>query len=168
MNIFRRGSLIALCSVLLSAHAVLAQDTPAATPQTQAARPNQPRGPRPNPTNIKALPKDITGDQLIALMRQYTADLGVECTFCHARNEETKRTDFASDANPNKDKARVMIKMTADINTKYLAELGSRMSTDPATCGTCHRGSAMPEAFVPKPRGDAHPPAAATPTTPQD
>lgn len=169
MNIFHRGSLIALCSVLLSAHAVLAQDTPAATPQAQAARPNQPRGPRPNPTNIKALPKDITGDQLIALMRQYTGDLGVECNFCHARNEETKRTDFPSDANPIKDRARVMIKMTADINTKYLAELGDRMSKDPVTCGTCHRGSAMPETFVPKPREPANrPPAAPTaPTTPQ-
>ena len=169
MNRFHRSSLIVVCAGLLSTQLLTqstwAQETPATPPAAQAARPNQPRGPRPNPTNIKALPKDITGDQLIALMRQYTGDLGVECNFCHARNEETKRTDFPSDANPVKDKARVMIRMTADINAKYLAQLSNRMSTDPVTCGTCHRGSAMPETFVPKPREPANRPPAA-PTTP--
>jgi hypothetical protein len=169
MNRSHRLSLIAVCVGLLSTQLVSApdawaQDAPA-TPPAQTARPGQPRGPRPNPTNIKALPKDITGDQLIVLMRQYTGDLGVECNFCHARNEETKRTDFPSDANPVKDKARVMIRMTADINTKYLAELSNRMSKDPVTCGTCHRGSAMPETFVPKPREPGNRPPAA-PTTP--
>lgn len=173
MNRFHRDSLLAVCVAILSAQLLStqnawAQDTPA-TPPAQTARPNQPRGPRPNPTNIKALPKDITGDQVIKQMRQFTGDLGVECEFCHARNPETKRNDFASDANPVKEKARVMIKMTADINTKYLAELGSRTSTDPVTCGTCHRGSAMPETFVPKPREGNRPPAAgpATPPAPK-
>ena len=49
-------------------------------------------------------------------MHSYEGALGVECEFCHARNPETKRNDFASDANPVKDKARLMIKMTATIN----------------------------------------------------
>jgi hypothetical protein len=154
-----------LSTQLLSTQDASAQDTPAAAPAAQTARP---RGPRPNPTNIKVLPKDITGDQVIQQMRQYAGDLGVECEFCHYRNPETKRNDFASDANPVKEKARVMIKMTADINTKYLAQLSSRMSTDPVTCGTCHRGSAMPETFVPKPRepGNRPPAAPATPPAP--
>lgn len=144
---------------------MLAQETPAVPPAAQATRP--PRGPRPNPTNIKALPKDITGDQVIKLMHQYEGDLGVECEFCHARNPETRRNDFPSDANPVKDKARVMIRMTADLNTKYLTQISDRKSTDPVTCGTCHRGSATPEVFVPKPREGYHPPAApATPPAP--
>jgi hypothetical protein len=102
-------------------------------------------------------------------MRQYTGDLGVECEFCHARNAETKRVDFPSDANPVKETARVMIRMTDEINTKYLAELTAGKTANPATCGTCHRGMAIPETFVPKPREPAnHPPAAPTaPTTPQ-
>ena len=96
-------------------------------------------------------------------MHQYESDLGVECEFCHARNPETKRNDFPSDANPVKGKARLMIAMTDELNTKYLAQLTDRKSTDPVTCGTCHRGMALPEAFVPKPHEHAdRPPAAAT------
>jgi hypothetical protein len=142
----------------------LAQDAPAAAPSPQAATQRAPRGPRPNPTNIKVLPKDITGDQVIKLMRQYEGDLGVECEFCHARNPETKRNDFPSDANPVKDKARVMIKMTDDLNAKYLTQLSDHKSTDVVTCGTCHRGMSHPEVFVPKPREQGNrPPALSTP-----
>jgi hypothetical protein len=159
MNRFRRCSLVVVCVVSLSAHIALAQDTPA--PAAQTARP--PRGPRPNPTNIKALPKNVTGDEVIKVMHQYEGDLGVECEFCHARNPETKRNDFPSDANPVKDKARLMIKMTDDINAKYLAQLSDHKSADAVTCGTCHRGMSHPEPFVPKPRERGNPPPAATP-----
>src|SRR5258708_6101526 len=140
MNRFRfhRRSLAVVCAVSLSAHIALAQDAPAPPPAAQTARP--PRGPRPNPTNIKALPKDITGDGVMKVMHQYEGDLGVECEFCHARNPETKRNDFPSDANPVKDKARLMIKMTDDLNAKYLAQLSDHQSTGPITCGSCHRG----------------------------
>jgi hypothetical protein len=138
----------------------LAQDS--AAPAAQTAHP--PRGPRPNPTNIKALPKNITGDEIHDVMHKYEVDLGVECEYCHARNPETKRNDFPSDANPVKDKARLMIKMTDEINTTYLAQLTDRKSNDPVTCGTCHRGMAHPVAFVPKPQEHTdHPPAATPP-----
>jgi hypothetical protein len=159
MNRFRFHlcSLAVVCIASLSAHVVLAQDSPAA----QTARP--PRGPRPNPANIKALPKNITGDEVIKVMHQYEGDLGVDCAFCHARNPETKRNDFPSDANPVKDKARQMIRMTDDLNTKYLAQLSDRKSTDPITCGTCHRGMEHPEAFVAKPHERGNPPAGAAP-----
>ena len=83
-------------------------------------------------------------------MHQYEGDLGADCAFCHARNPETKRNDFPSDANPVKEKARMMIKMTDDLNAKYLAQLSDRKSTDPITCGTCHRGMSPPEVFAPK------------------
>jgi len=163
MNRFRirRSSLVAICIASLAAPLTLAQEPAATPPVTQTARPS--RGPRPKPTNIKALPKDITGDDLIKLMRQYEGDLGVECGFCHARNPETRRIDFASDENPVKDKARVMIRMTGDINTKYLAQLSDHKPDNAVTCGTCHRGSAMPEAFIPKPRERGNQPPAAAP-----
>src|SRR6266850_173547 len=108
MNRSHRCALVAVCAISLSPHLTLAQDSPA--PPAQTARP--PRGPRPNPTNIKVLPKNITGDEVIKVMHQYEGDLGVECEFCHARNPETKRNDSPSDANPVKDQARLMIKMT--------------------------------------------------------
>jgi Photosynthetic reaction centre cytochrome C subunit len=91
-------------------------------------------------------------------MHQYEADLGVECGFCHARNPETKRNDFASDANPLKNTARIMIKMTSDLNAKYLTQLsGDHKSDDPITCGTCHRGMSHPAVFVPKPHDHDQP-----------
>jgi len=162
MNRILRCSLV-VCVVTLSAHFTSAQDAPAPAPQ--AARP--PRGPRPNPTNIKVLPKDITGDETIKLMHQYEGDLGVECEFCHARNAATKRNDFPSDANPVKDKARLMIKMTDDLNARYLAQLTDPKAINPITCGTCHRGMSHPEVFVPKPHEGNHPPAApAAPSSP--
>jgi hypothetical protein len=162
---FRRFSLPVVCVAFLSAHFALPQESPAPAPVVQTARP--PRGPRPNPTNIKALPKNITGDEVIKVMHQYEGDLGVDCGFCHARNPETKRNDFPSDANPVKDMARMMIRMTDDLNTKYLAQLEDRRTADPITCGTCHHGMSHPEPFVPEAREQRNPPpAGAAPSTP--
>ena len=94
-------------------------------------------------------------------MHQYEGDLGVECEFCHARNPETRRNDFPSDANPVKDKARLMIRMTDELNAKYVAQLTDHKPSDAITCGTCHRGMSHPEPFVPKPRERGNPPPAA-------
>lgn len=118
----------------------------------------------PAPTNLKVLPKDTTGPQVISIMRNFTGDLGVECTYCHARDAATGRPNFASDENPMKNRARVMMKMTSTINTEYLTQLTDPKPANPVTCGTCHRGMSKPEAFVPAPR---QPRGAATPTTPQ-
>jgi hypothetical protein len=148
-----------VCTATLSANIALAQDTPA--PAAQTARPT--RGPRPSPTNIKVLPKNITGDEVIKVMHQYEGDLGVGCEFCHARNPETKKNNFPSDGNPVKDTARMMIRMTDDLNTKYLTQLEDRRTADPITCGTCHRGMSHPEPFVPKPQDHGNPPPAAPP-----
>jgi hypothetical protein len=94
-------------------------------------------------------------------MHQYEADLGVNCEFCHtAPDPVTHRADRASDANPVKEKARLMIQMTADLNTKYLAQLPDRHEADPVTCGTCHRGEKHPSVFAPAPRADANRPPA--------
>jgi hypothetical protein len=157
MNRFRRCCLVVVCLGSLSTFA-LAQNPPAAAPPSQTATP---RGPRANPTNIKALPKNITGDEIHEVMHKYEADLGVECEYCHARNPETRRNDFPSDANPVKDKARLMIKMTEEINTRYLAQLADHKADQTVTCATCHRGTAHPEAFVPKQHAQSTPPQAA-------
>ncbi len=152
----------AVCLALLTT-AFAQTPTPAAgAPPAGQARP--PRGPRPAPTNLKALPKDTTGDQVIALMHSYEAALGVECEFCHARNPETKRNDFASDANPKKDKARLMIKMTENINTQFVSQLNPKPE-NPVTCGTCHRGASEPTVFTPTPQERPRPatPPATTP-----
>src|ERR1700679_51829 len=84
------------------------------------------RAGRPKPTNLKVLPRDISGDEIDKLMHRYKQDLGVPCGYCHEENPQTKQIDYASDENPIKETARFMIKMNEDINTKYLAQLGDR------------------------------------------
>jgi Photosynthetic reaction centre cytochrome C subunit len=153
-------------SALLSALALssyLAHAQAPAPPAGQAPRP-----PRPAPTNLKVLPKTMTGDQVLAQMRLFTGYLGVECNFCHAEDPVTKRPNAALDTNPMKDTARFMITMTADLNEK-LDTMPGKMYADPVTCGTCHRGEKHPSVFVPAPRAPQapRPPAAATPPPPR-
>jgi hypothetical protein len=101
-------------------------------------------------------------------MREYSGALGVECEFCHtAADPVTHRGDRASDANPMKDRARYMIQMTSDLNTKYLAQFPGHDDQAVLGCGTCHRGDKVPSAFVPPPRQEGNrPPAATSPTAP--
>jgi hypothetical protein len=119
--------------------------TPAPSGQTSAQHRAMPR-----PKNLQVLPKDISVPDLMAMMRGYTKALGVECEFCHAEDPQTHHLDYASDAKPDKTIARTMIRMTQEINTKYLATVNDPDAT-PAqktvTCGTCHRGHSMPMPF---------------------
>jgi hypothetical protein len=100
-----------------------------------------------NPANLKVLPKDISKSDLNKLMAQYSKSIGQPCAYCHAQNPETNQIDFASDDNPKKNTARIMIRMTTDLNSKYLAELGDRRYSEPFTCGNCHRGQIQPPPF---------------------
>jgi hypothetical protein len=106
--------------------------------------------PLPRPTNLKVLPKEMSGGDVDKLMHQYEQQLGVTCGFCHVENEQTRKLDYASDENSVKSTARMMIAMTNDLNTKYLAQLGDRRYADPLTCGNCHQGQAHPPVFEPR------------------
>jgi hypothetical protein len=123
----------------------------------------------PAPTNLKVLPKDMTGEQVHQLMHKWEAELGAECSTCHAA-DPTRKTpngrpmmNFADDSKPEKNTARLMYKMVEDINKNYVSTIDS--SGVPVSCGTCHRGHLDPPLFTP-PKGDHdhdHPaPAAAT------
>jgi hypothetical protein len=109
------------------------------------------RRPAPAPTNLKVLPKDTTGEQIHAIMHNFAGELGVECNYCHAKDDATGRLNFASDANPIKDRARVMMKMTHAINADYLTQLTDPKPGNGVNCGTCHRGMAKPAVFTPPP-----------------
>lgn len=98
-----------------------------------------------SPQNLEFYPTNITRGEIIAEMRHFTFALGVRCEHCHERNENGRGFDFASDGNPNKEKARVMLFMTDAINSQFLPELSDR--DDPpveVTCKTCHRGTLKP------------------------
>lgn len=98
--------------------------------------------------NLKVLPKNISSKDLQKIMVDDFEDgLGVSCNFCHAADKNTGKLDFASDAKPEKEIARAMMRMTIGINKKYFkikhAQLGSDALT--TTCNTCHKGQAFPD-----------------------
>ncbi len=103
------------------------------------------------PHNLKYFPKDITRPELISKMRQFSFALGVACTHCHGTEEQTgfelEGVDFALDIKPTKAKARDMLRMLDEINSKLLAAIpGSELHLK-VTCFTCHSGLPLPEAI---------------------
>ncbi len=162
MNRLLRCSMLVVGAVLIPILLASAQTAPPPAPGAPGGRmaPYKPK-------NLKVLPENT---DLRKVMRQYAGDLGVECEFCHTGPDPvTKRPDRASDANPRKDKARYMIRMTDDLNNKYLAQLPDRDQDDPISCGTCHRGEKHPSVFFApqRPEGNRPPgaPPVATPST---
>jgi len=98
------------------------------------------------PKNLLVFPKDWSGTRLRPVMIGFTRALGVRCSYCH-KGEEGKPLstyDFASDENPNKDRAREMYRMLGDIN-EHLKKI--KLSGDKPVnmwCHTCHHGRPRP------------------------
>jgi len=151
---------VALFAGAVFATAIVAQDPQAVPPPAAGGAPQQwHRPPRPAPTNLKVLPKMLTGDQVGEIMEGWEAALGTHCDTCHTADPKNigpngrPRLDFADDSKPEKSTARLMFKMTQDINQNYVSMVDS--SGAPVTCGTCHRGHLGPEPFVaPKEKRD--------------
>jgi hypothetical protein len=99
------------------------------------------------PRNLQVLPKNLSGAEVGRLMKQFREDLGVACSYCHAESPQTQKLDYASDENPTKQTARLMIVMLNDINNKYMAQLGDRRYVVPVSCGSCHQGQSNPPPF---------------------
>lgn len=99
-------------------------------------------------TNLKVLPKDINSKDLQGIMADDFEDgLGVTCGFCHANAKDGHGLDFASDAKPEKEIARAMMRMTLRINKKYFKIKHPHIGGDAltVTCATCHKGEAFPD-----------------------
>jgi tetratricopeptide (TPR) repeat protein len=106
--------------------------------------------------NLKVLPKHIARDSLIQVMRGFSIQLGVRCTYCHvteprpagAAADAPEKVIFKSDDKIQKRKARFMLQMVDKLNNKILPDLPERH--DPRVvmrCVTCHRGSPLPQAL---------------------
>lgn len=94
------------------------------------------KGPNPfeNPTNLKIL----KSDNLRETMASFREALGVQCNYCHVQG------NFASDENPKKETARMMITMAREINGKFPD------GKQHVRCYTCHRGATEPATEAPK------------------
>ncbi len=97
--------------------------------------------------NLKILPKDISDAKLDSIMQTYTIALGVKCNFCHVPMKNiVDSLDYASDAEPMKEEARKMMRMTIYINkTNFHFDKRQRPEyLHTVTCKTCHRGEPFP------------------------
>ncbi len=146
--------LTALVSTLFAV-ATFAQ-TPAAQQPPAGEAPHHHE--EPAPTNLKVLPKTMTGEQVHDLMHKWEASLGAECSTCHTADPKNigpngkPRLNFADDSKPEKNTARLMYQMVEQINTNYVGKIEN--SGVPVSCGTCHRGHLDPPIFSPPPKGD--------------
>jgi hypothetical protein len=128
-----RGRSVRLCSVLALILA-LPSEARAQIPDTF--------------TNLQVLPKDISRDSLVSVMRGFSFALGQRCDYCHVGGDPMtfEGVRFADDDDPDKVKARYMLRMVRTLNDELLAGLPHR--DDPPVrveCVTCHRGLARPE-----------------------
>ena len=100
-----------------------------------------PDDPKPK-NNLKVLDKNISHEELEAVMKGFKNALGVKCSFCHVPSKvDPQKLDFASDENEHKLIARDMMRMTARINKKYFKHEEKPV----VSCFTCHRGSEEPK-----------------------
>lgn len=79
--------------------------------------------------NIQLL-KGLPADRLTKIMFAFKESLGVECTFCHIKDQ------FEKDDKPEKQMARKMIAMVREDN--------NRIGSARVSCYTCHRGQQRP------------------------
>src|SRR5258705_297848 len=96
--------------------------------------------------NTKVIPHKTPVTEVLGIMRNFTSDLGVRCTFCHVGKEGAPISsfDFPSDEKRTKLTARQMMLMLAEVNRR-LDTLPERKNPGlNATCGTCHRGVNRP------------------------
>jgi len=156
-------TLLSAALVVVATAAQAPQD--ARRPATAATTPSPPT--YPDPTNLKALPKNLTGQQVHDIMERWNSELGVRCGACHAEDPGIVTTDgparpaLAEDSKALKEIARLMYTMTEQINTNYIVKVAG--SSMPVTCNTCHRGSIGPEPYTLQPTG-ASPPTQVSPS----
>ena len=100
---------------------------------------------QPPMTNLLVIPKDTPRPQVVQMMQQIAAALGVQCNYCHVMEGRGGRNDMASDEKRTKKAARGMMMLTRDINSKVSVVVG-KPATDitAVACATCHRGVPVP------------------------
>src|SRR5262249_60283864 len=99
--------------------------------------------------NVKLL-GDLPVSQFIPVMNYFATSLGRRCNFCHVNTNG--QWDYASDAKPEKNTAREMIKMVLETNKNFFK--GNLQ----VQCFTCHRGRNNPQSLVTLPLPVPSPP----------
>jgi hypothetical protein len=100
--------------------------------------------------NLEVLPKTMTPDAVIKLMKEWNASLNVDCVFCHKGQvgKPWSTYDFTDTSKKRHEVARLMAKTTASLNNEF-KDLGEMDEPVKVTCATCHRRSRHPEITPP-------------------
>ena len=152
---------LVLCgTVALMAGQTPQAPAPAAAPQAAAADDWLP----PAPKNLKLLPKDISPQELLKVMKGFSASMGVRCVYCHVAGpdpSDMSSYNFESDRKENKEATRAMMKYTDAVNQSFPKEVGDapKPGESYVTCYTCHQGQRHPPT-QPKAAAAPKPPAA--------
>ncbi len=145
----KRLSLVFGYLTIVSLGASLAGQAPTPAP---APGPPGGRGPAAPTTtsNLQVLPKETTVAQIIPVMQGIAQGLGVGCGYCHVTAQSgAPANDFPADTKPEKNKARVMLRMVQTINTTLGSQLGKPAeAVTRVGCVTCHRGVPIPKQLV--------------------
>lgn len=86
--------------------------------------------------------KGLTVPEFEQEMQMMVQALGVNCGFCHVRN------NFAAENNDKKQTARRMVEMTKLINSQFFPDyipLEGASKLGKVTCMTCHQGEQKPK-----------------------
>ena len=96
--------------------------------------------------DLRVLPEDLPPQRLRAVMTGFSRALGVRCSHCHVGEEGAPLAshDFVSDDNPNKERAREMLRMLGSINEHLEKIEPSGLERVNMWCHTCHRGAPRP------------------------
>ena len=97
--------------------------------------------------NLQVLPKDSPARVVVGTMKGFATNLGVRCQFCHVGKEglPLEEFDFVSDEIPQKKTARIMMRLTDDINKTLDTAVPREAGTEArVSCMTCHRGKSTP------------------------
>ena len=86
--------------------------------------------------NIQVL-KGLPASQLLPVMHQMRAALGVRCDYCHI----AENGKYWMDDKPAKQTARRMLRMVFEVNQNHFG------GQPVVTCNSCHRGSTVPVAM---------------------
>jgi hypothetical protein len=103
--------------------------------------------------NLQVLPKDAPARVVVGTMKGFANNLGVRCQFCHVGKEglPLEEFDFVSDEMPQKKTARIMMRLTDDINKQLDAAVPKAAGAEArVTCVTCHRGKSTPDNTKPQ------------------
>jgi tetratricopeptide (TPR) repeat protein len=99
--------------------------------------------------NLTVLPKDISKQDLMDVMRNWSMALGARCHTCHVGEPgpSLEGYDFKSDEKGEKRTARQMFRMVKEINSKHIAGLEVHHGVQ-VGCRTCHHGQELPRSLT--------------------